>query len=154
MFPTLVLMPFHSDIKLNPNILFFNFIFKHSDINPNQTSVLWYYTLYLYMGGTLFQSLILSRFNFFFFVGLNPRPWGWHLSRGLPRVYNMSCENGHVLNDFQNKILKLSRQAQSIWGAKAIQPVSRCHFCICFFLYYALSRCSFRLQLSGLIERK
>lgn len=52
----------HFTVTFNEACFFFIF-FKHPDVSPNQTSVMWYHTLYL-VGGP-HQSLISSFFSFF-----------------------------------------------------------------------------------------
>lgn len=79
----------------------------------------------IFMGGTSFQSLISSWFHFS--VGFNPRPWGWRLSQGLPKLYNMSWDDVNVIKHFRIKCHTIDKWTDLIvLVAEAIRLIERC----------------------------
>lgn len=109
---------------------------EHPDINPNQTSVLWWHVLHLNMGGTQFQSFILSWFHFIvFYRGIGSKTL--RLTCELGVFQGFRTRRARIATErFQDIVLKsrISRQSWLIFSLQTIQLISRRQFCVYLFI--------------------
>lgn len=74
-----------------------------------------------------------SRLSFHFFVGLNPRPWGWHLSQGLPKVC-MSWDDVNATNSLKTKCHTAEMLYDEFWWHityKCSLKSAHCYLLVC-----------------------